>query len=677
MFLRGIYTRRRVSTETEQSSSRTERRSSKQSAESRNSNQSTSSTFRISIPPNVKCGDEFRVYAGGRVCCVRCPPDAKPGASLQITVPLSEDTQNMSPELIPRTRTTSFESATSTLTTSNRSLMDARTDDTQMFEVTVPRGATPGQPFSLLAGGTRVLVTCPLNGTTGQKIRFNLPIKMLNQSDNSPKSMLAKIKMSYSNKDGWARTLRAEDMKFVWTRFDEQGNVDGLTRFNTDRSAYVLKLHYLDGEHSHLRQGEISLVTPDEVYMDSFIKNADGSELLCYPDIVSAQNKSYSDKVQFFRDVCGQLRSNEGHIKINVRRDELLLDSIDAIMRLSREDLRKCWRFEFIGEAGLDAGGLKTEWFDLVTKAVFDPSLGLWQTSLTNQLCVQINPSSGICCPEDHLIFFRFIGRVMGKALFDAELVNGHMCSYMYKHMLGWPVMFNDLKDVDEEYYSSLKGLKKYGQDIEHFCVNFTVVEEVFGMKKTVDLVSGGTDINLTQDNLPEYIEACLMYRLLGRYDAQLNELLLAFFDVIPDSLLVIFDFQEIELLMCGLPKIDVSDWKEHTEYTGEYDREGSNHQVCKWFWEVVSEYDQEMKARLLQFVTGTSGVPSNGFEFLQGSEGVRQFTIQGVELETCLYPRAHTCFNRIDLPRYEEREELAEKLKISITMSATGFDLE
>jgi len=324
MFLRGIHRRRRTgSTETYQSSSRTtERRSSNQSAGSRNSNQSNSSTFRISIPPNVKCGDEFRVYAGGRVCCVRCPPDAKPGASLQITVPQTEDT-----ELISRTRTTLFESATSTLTTSNRSLMDARTDDTQMFEVTVPRGATHGQPFSLLAGGTRVLVTCPTNGTTGQKIRFrfNLPIKMLNQSDSSPKSMLAKIKMSYSNKDGWARTLRAEDMKFVWTRFDEQGNVDDLTRFNTDRSAYVLKLHYLDGEHSHLRQGEISLVTPDEVYMDSFIKNADGSELLCYPDIVSAQNKSYSDKVQFFRDVCGQLRSNEGHIKINVRRDELLL----------------------------------------------------------------------------------------------------------------------------------------------------------------------------------------------------------------------------------------------------------------------------------------------------------------------------------------------------------------
>ena len=116
MFLRGIYSRRRrvsTETETEPSSSRTtERRSSNQSVGSRNSNQSTSSTFRISIPPNVKCGEEFRVYAGGRVCCVRCPPDAKPGASLQITVPLSEDTQHMSPEL-SRTRTTSFDSVTS------------------------------------------------------------------------------------------------------------------------------------------------------------------------------------------------------------------------------------------------------------------------------------------------------------------------------------------------------------------------------------------------------------------------------------------------------------------------------------------------------------------------------------------------------------------------------------
>jgi E3 ubiquitin-protein ligase NEDD4 len=129
---------------------------------------------------------------------------------------------------------------------------------------------------------------------------------------------------------------------------------------------------------------------------------------------------------------------------------------------------------------------------------------------------------------------------------------------------------------------------------------------------------------------------------MLDRYKSQLNELLLGFFDVIPEPLLTIFDFQELELLMCGMPQIDMDNWKEHTEYSGEYDRDGSNHTVCLWFWEVVSEYDDELKARLLQFVTGTSGVPARGFSSLQGNDGnVRKFTIHGVTLDTCVYPRS------------------------------------
>jgi len=139
----------------------------------------------------------------------------------------------------------------------------------------------------------------------------------------------------------------------------------------------------------------------------------------------------------------------------------------------------------------------------------------------------------------------------MGKAMFDRQLVKGHMVKHLYKHILGWPIMFNDLKDIDEEYYNSLKGLMDMGADVEHCCIDFTVTEETLGMKRTVELVPNGANIDVTEENLPEYIEACLKYRLFGRYEAQLNELLLGFFEVIPEPLLTIFDFQELELLMC------------------------------------------------------------------------------------------------------------------------------
>jgi hypothetical protein len=233
----------------------------------------------------------------------------------------------------------------------------------------------------------------------------------------------------------------------------------------------------------------------------------------------------------------------------------------------------------------------------------------------------------------------------MGKAMFDRQLCNGHMVKHIYKHLLGWPIQFKDLESVDEDYYKNLRqlqGMAEGGDDLSMLCLDFTTMSEIMGVKSVVELVKGGADIDVNNDNFPEYVEACLKYKLMDMVKPQLNELLLGFFDVIPEPLLTIFDFQELELLMCGLPEIEMDDWQLHTEYSGEYDEIGGDHPTVGWFWEVVTEYDQELKARLLQFVTGTSGVPSRGFGVLQGNDGnVRKFTIHGVTVDICLYPRA------------------------------------
>ena len=153
----------------------------------------------------------------------------------------------------------------------------------------------------------------------------------------------------------------------------------------------------------------------------------------------------------------------------------------------------------------------------------------------------------------------------------------------------------------------------------------------------------GGADIEVTNDNCPEYVEACLKYKLLGEVKPQLTELLLGFYEVIPEPLLTIVDFQELELLMCGLPHIDMNDWRQHTRYTGEYENVGESHQTVQWFWQVVEEMDLETRLRLLQFVTGTSGVPSLGFSVLKnGNEGnIQLFTINGVPRDRFPYPKA------------------------------------
>ena len=195
----------------------------------------------------------------------------------------------------------------------------------------------------------------------------------------------------------------------------------------------------------------------------------------------------------------------------------------------------------------------------------------------------------------------------MGKALFDRQLVAGHMVCYLYKHLLGWPVTFEDLELVDEDIYKNMKNLMNYTEDeLEYSCLDFTVTEEVMGGRETINLIPNGAEVDVTVENLPEYLEANLKYRLLDKIKPQLTEMMLGFFDVIPEPLMTVFDFQELELLMCGLPTIDIDDWKANTLYTGEYDGTNGDNKWCQWFWEIVeTDFDQELRARLLQFVTG------------------------------------------------------------------------
>jgi hypothetical protein len=168
-------------------------------------------------------------------------------------------------------------------------------------------------------------------------------------------------------------------------------------RFDIDRSAYVRKLVFRPGNNPRIHDGIVSLVPASEAVVDSKIKSADNQDLVTYADIADAQVKGFAEKVDWFHRTCDQLCVHylDGHMRIYVRREFLLGDSVDAVMSLSRRDLRKLWRFEFIGEAGIDAGGLTREWFHLVSQEIFDSDMGLWQSSQVNQMCMQINPASG------------------------------------------------------------------------------------------------------------------------------------------------------------------------------------------------------------------------------------------------------------------------------------------
>ncbi len=334
--------------------------------------------YMVTIPAGMLGGQQFPVTIQGQQLMVTCPLNARPGMSVRVVPPPPPTDVTRGPnggmgKPPPKQK---------------------KDDRSQLFEVEVPPGVQPGQPFALLAGGQRVLVTCPPNASPGQRIRFKLPLALLNRPKVTNEAQ--KVRLKY-DKDGWTRTVRLTDLKFQWVRMDDNGDVDTNQRFDIDRSAYVRKLEFRPGEDPRIRTGLISLVPAADAVVDSKIKSADGRDLVSYEDIADAQVKAFEEKADWFQKTCAQLcvEWNEGHMRMNVRRQFLLGDSVDAVMSLSRKDLRKLWRFEFIGEAGIDAGGLAREWFQLVTAEIFDPDMGLWQSSAVNQMCMQINPASG------------------------------------------------------------------------------------------------------------------------------------------------------------------------------------------------------------------------------------------------------------------------------------------
>ncbi len=550
-------------------------------------------TYMVTVPQGIRPGMQFAVDVAGQRMMVTCPAGVQAGMNLRIQTPEQQQQQQQQRQSLHSSGGTNSSS-----TSSSTSM--------QMFEVIVPAGVLPGQSFSLLANGQRVLVTCPRNIRPGQAVRFNLPI-----SDNSSPPIKH---LEYEDiPDGWARTIRVTDMKIQWVKTkhdgDNENSVDAqTTTFDVKNSAYTRKLRFLEGNDPRMRTGILELVPANESSIDSSVQR-NGKQIVGYAEIAAAHDKKkFEEKAEWFQMICRdrlKIEWNEGHMKIKIRRAHLLHDSIEAVMSLSPTDMRKIWRFEFLGEVAIDAGGLQREWFQLVTEQLFDPDMGLWLPSASNQMAMRINPASEISCPENHLIYFRFLGRVMGKAMFDGQIVAGHMVRHLYKHILGWPITFEDLEIPDESYYNSLKSLLKL-DNIEDMCLDFTFLENDLGENRTVDLIEDGSNVDVTNENLPLYLEVNMKYHMMERVKPQLNELLLGFFDVIPEPLLTVFDFQELELLMCGLPEIDIDDWKKYTDYQGLFEQKGSGDRVVLWFWEIVSdEFDHEQRARLLQFSTG------------------------------------------------------------------------
>ncbi|KAJ9156589.1 E3 ubiquitin-protein ligase [Pleurostoma richardsiae] len=383
---------------------------------------------------------------------------------------------------------------------------------------------------------------------------------------------------------------------------------------------------------------------------------------------VPQYKRDFRRKLIYFRSQPA-MRILSGQCHIKVRRSHIFEDSFAEISRQSATDLKKRLMIKFDGEDGLDYGGLSREFFFLLSHEMFNPFYCLFEYSAHDNYTLQINPHSGI--NPEHLNYFKFIGRVVGLAIFHRRFLDAFFIGALYKMILGKGVTLSDMEGVDADFHRSLQWM--LDNDISGGILEqtFSTEDERFGVITVEDLIPDGRNIEVTNENKKEYVDLMVKWRIEKRIEEQFKAFKEGFHELIPQDLINVFDERELELLIGGIAEIDVDDWKKHTDYRGYTESD----EVIQFFWQTVRSWDGEQKSRLLQFTTGTSRIPVNGFKDLQGSDGPRRFTIEKAGDITNL-PKAHTCFNRLDLPPYKNLEQLQQKLTIAVE-ETMGFGQE
>ena len=350
---------------------------------------------------------------------------------------------------------------------------------------------------------------------------------------------------------------------------------------------------------------------------------------------------------------------------LRVRRENLVNDTMSQLSRFSKQDLRKPLKVQFVGEEGVDAGGVRKEYFLLMMRQLLDPSFGMF---------IEVDPQTKLLWFnadffENHREY-ELIGTLFGLAITNRVILDVPFPLVVYKLILSEDnfkdFTLEDLKELDPSLVQGLDHLLTFDGDVESvFCRTFQVSRESFGEMKYFDLVPNGASIPVTNENRDEYVRLYLNWFLVESVKPALEAFRKGLLSVIPENLLrhLLFSPKELELLVVGVRALDFKALESSASYDDGFDE---NSKTIKDFWKVVHSLSEKEKRTFLRFVTGSDRVPIRGL-------GDVKIVISKNGSDPERLPSAHTCFDHLLLPDYQDEDRLREKLIVALE-HAEGF---
>lgn len=380
------------------------------------------------------------------------------------------------------------------------------------------------------------------------------------------------------------------------------------------------------------------------------------------------------------------------YLVLQISRENVLKDAFDQLWRREARELLRPLKVrlgEEGGEEGFDSGGVQQEFFRLAIAECLDPMNGGFTIDERTHMA-WFAPGSLV-----ELWRYEMMGLLVSLAVFNGLTLPVTFPRAFYRKLLGLPIV--DLSHIEDGWpalASGLDSLLDWDEDdgkIEdifartyefsvytygsHVTREMTKYDSSWPQMSKEDSDANPTDKDEDEDkdevrlvtggNRRSYVRDYIRYLTDVSIRPQFEAFQKGFLACLHLKSLTLLDPPLLQSLVEGVQHIEIGELRRYTRYVG-WD---ANHRTVRDFWSIVKRYDENMKRRLLEFVTASDRLPVGGIQNLQ-------FVLQknGYEEEDGGHlPTAYTCYGTLLLPEYKDKESLKERLAMALE-NAQGF---
>ena len=413
------------------------------------------------------------------------------------------------------------------------------------------------------------------------------------------------------------------------------------------------------GKKSWKNYGKIPRINA-QVYLDKLGNNK-----------IKSSEPFYLKRCWFYRYLMRNYAKNKNvNPVVEINRKNILEESYVAFNK-EQFNFARPLKIKFINENN-DVEGSYRDWYQNMFKDIMSPNKKLF---LVNPY-KSIEPFNILIYPKYpgmRMELYEFIGKFIIKSKVDMILIRNFIINKVHLKLITKnQITLEDIKYFNLDLYQRLKYVN------DNKVLNNKQLESVrfiwnTGTNQEIELVQGGRNIFLNDQNKSIFINKVIYVEAIMPYEEQIKYIQKGLFSILGDGIQGVFTEEEMNFIISGQDDIDLRDLKENVIYKGEYNE---NHPVIKMFWEKLVTLNKNELIKFLQFSTGSSAVPIDGFGSLKDIRGrIKKFTIEPFMNYSADNPdiyqfhaiESRKQYNTIILPKYKTKKELNDAINMII----------